>query len=390
MPALDYKISPQVARRIALLSQGLHGAVNFSWNAEGASRLLEHLSYVQIDTISVVERAHHHIFWARIPTYRANDLHSLMGQGRAFEYWSHAASYIPMRDFRFSLPKKKEYLQGKKHWFVPTPEHAKWRRRILARIKAEGPLPTRAFEGASTGEGGWGGAKPSKQALGQLFMEGNLMVSGRQGFAKLYDLSERVIPESVNTTYPKPAEVARHLIESAIRAHGFARAEEIFYLRSREMKQAGTKEIARMKQEGLLVGMSVEGVKEPYLVSPESWGSLVHSADSFRGITRILSPFDGLLIQRKRLAELFNFDYLIECYVPEAKRKFGYFVLPILDGDRLIGRLDAKAFRKEKRLEVRSLHAEAKVKPAALRESIRGALTDFGVFNGCTEIVLPR
>lgn len=377
-------ISLTEARKIALYSQGLSGANRFGQGVGGALSVLEHLGYVQIDTISVVARAHHHVFWSRLRDYKETHLAELIEAGQAFEYWSHAASYLPMRDFRFSLPRKRKYSSGEWHWFQPDQEHKIWRKKILARIKEEGALTARDFLGPEGREKktGWFERSPAKKALEQLFMEGKLMISGRQGFQKNYDLTERVLPPDVCTSFPTPREHARHLIESSLRSHGFARAEEISYLRS-SLREEVKKECARMERNGELRRLAVEGIEKVYFFSPNNFDVLRSLAAQPPAAPVILSPFDSHVIQRKRLQELFGFDYLIECYVPEAKRKYGYFSLPLLQGEEFVGRLDAKARRAEGVLEVKSLHPHGKITKRALREKILTELEAFAEFNGC-------
>jgi len=378
-------ISLTEARKITQYCQGLMGSSVFGREASGALKVLEHLGYVQIDTISVVERAHHHIFWSRVGEYEPSQLEALVAKGQAFEYWSHAASYLPMRDFRYSLPRKKLFSSGKYHWFKPTPDHKSWRRRILARINSEGALSARDFlpsKRERAAKSGWFERTPAKQALEQLFMEGRLMISGRQGFQKKYDLTERVLRSGVDTSFPSPSEHARHLIFSFLRSHGFARAEEMFYLRSL-VRDAVKEECLNMLKSGELNQILVEGIERPYLVSAGFHRQRL-AASKAKGVVKIISPFDSQVIQRKRLQELFGFDYLIECYVPAAKRKFGYFSLPILNDGQFIGQIDAKAHRLEKILEVRAAHPHG-ISQARLIQKIRHEIEVFAAFNGCEQ-----
>lgn len=379
------KISLAEARALALQSQGLSSQAAFGLGTSGALAAVEHLGYVQIDTISVVERAHHHVIWTRVPDYQPAFLDQLLVKDKSvFEYWSHAASYLPMKDFRFALPRMRRYASGYTHWFTLNEGHRPWRRRILSRIRSEGPLSIRAFADPEferkRGPGGWFERTPAKQMLEQLFMEGELMVSGRKGFEKFYDLTERFLPAGVSTAYPTLAEQAQHMIRSHLRAHGLMRTAEIGHLRKKEMKDLLAREARKMAREGEIVELKVEGIEDPYFALPGS-----REARPCEGV-RILSPFDSQVIRRDRMRELFGFDYTIECYVPEAKRKFGYFVLPVLVDGQFAGRIDAKADRALGELQVRGLFAEKGVRIRELRERLAPALAEFARFNGCARV----
>jgi uncharacterized protein YcaQ len=385
-------ISLPEARRLALCSQGLSSISPFGNGIQGAAATIAHLGYVQIDTISVVERAHHHVIWSRVPDYQPGLLNQLVTEHKSvFEYWSHAASFLPMSDFRFSLPRKRRYSSGEAHWFTPTEEHKKWRRRILARIKAEGPLSIRAFADPDLvrkkNAGGWFERSPAKQTLEQLFMEGRLMVSGRQGFDKLFELTERFLPTGTDLSFPTMSEQALHMIRSHLRAHGLMRSREIGHLRKKATKELLAKEARKLLGDGELVEISVAGIEEPYLAFAD-WQKNFSGPNE--GGIKILSPFDSQVIRRERMRELFEFDYTIECYVPEAKRKFGYFVLPVIENGSFVGRIDAKADRAERVLQVKKVFTEAPVNKRELRERMRSALVDFAQFNGCEQVIFNR
>jgi uncharacterized protein len=388
----EARVSLTEARKITLYCQGLSSGSAFDRGSAGALAALERLGYVQIDTISVVARAHHHVLWSRVRDFSPEALEQLVRQGQAFEYWSHAASYLPMRDFRFSLPRKRLYASGKLHWFKPSADYERCRRLVLNRIRAEGPLTSRDFlpPGGRKGGGGWFERTPAKQALEQLFMEGRLMVAGRDGFQKRYELTERVLPDWVDRSFPSLREQVRHLIASGLKAHGFLRPDEIAYLRSRPVRAAVDAESEKMLRAGELLSLRVEGVERPYLASGPAFSSLRDSALAARPARHILSPFDNLVIRRKRLQELFGFDYLIECYVPEAKRIYGYYCLPLLDGSKFAGRLDAKAWRDRGLLEVRSLHPHGKDTIKRVRGRFRRELEALARFQGCSGLATGR
>ncbi len=366
-------------RRIALERQGLLRKNSFGRGKGATLRAIEHLGYVQIDTIAVVERAHHHVLFSRVSNYRPAMLDRLVRERRVFEYWYHAAAWLPMRDYRFALPRMAK-MHGDRNWFPDADR--KLQREILARIRAEGPLKARDFEDPDHDSGGWWEWKPAKQSLEQLFMQGELMVSGRNGFQKLYDLPERVLPDWVETRPPTLAEYAAYLVDSTLRAHGFATQKSITYLRKgRDLRQAVRAELERRIADGTLIELDCDQLGLVY-ADPEP---LERRAPPGRAQVRILSPFDNCVIQRERTRGLFDFDFQIECYVPEDRRRFGYFCLPILYRDRFVGRIDCKARRRSSRFEIRALHLERDV-DSQFDVAFESALEEFARFNGCQSI----
>ena len=368
-------------RRIALNQQGLLKTDSFGRGKQATLRAIEHLGYVQIDTISVVERAHHHVLRSRVSNYQPKFLDQLVKERQVFEYWFHAASWLPMRDYRFALPRMNQ-RNGDRSWFDSCDK--KLIKDILDRIETEGPLRARDFEDTRKGKKEWWDWKPAKQALEQLFMQGELMVNGREGFQKVYDLSERVLPNWVDTSQPTMAEYASHLIDTNLRAHGFVTQQSITYLRKgQKLRKAVSDQLEARINAGSLTTLKLADKSVAYL-DPELLDS---RAPRSKAEVRILSPFDNAVIQRNRGREVFDFDYQIECYVPQQKRQYGYFCLPLLYRDRFVGRIDCKAHRKQKRFEIKSIHIEGKVDDlfgAALSEAVKV----FARFNRCEEITV--
>ncbi len=367
-------------RRIALEQQGLLKAGHFGRGKNATLRAVEQLGYVQIDTISVVERAHHHVLWSRVPNYRPAFLDQLVHERKLFEYWSHAAAWLPMSEYRFALPRMRK-RNGDRDWFDHS--NRKLQREILKRIEIEGPLRARDFVDPAHRSDGWWEWKPAKQALEQLFMQGELMVSGRDGFQKRYDLPERVLPDWVDTREPDLSEFAAHLIDNTLRAHGFASLVSMTYLRKgQQLRKAVKNELESRIEQALLVRVKLDKGTEIY-IDPDL---LEIRAPRSSARVSILSPFDNCIIQRQRGREVFDFDYQIECYLPAAKREYGYFCLPLLYRDRLVGRIDCKAHRKRGQLEIRSTHIEKKV-DAAFDAALEQSLESFAAFNGCDHFV---
>jgi hypothetical protein len=366
-------------RRIALNQQGLLKTEFFGRGKGATLRAIEQLGYVQIDTISVVERAHHHVLWSRVPNYRPKFLDQLVKQRLVFEYWFHAAAWLPMSEYRFALPRMAT-INGERNWFEISDR--KLTDSILKRIETEGPLRARDFADTREVNNGWWDWKPAKQALEHLFMRGELMVSGREGFQKVYDLCERVLPDWVDRSMPSLDDYASHLIDTTLRAHGFASLVSMTYLRKGKPLRDAVKQQLQQRMETNLLTTVDLGDNNPIYIDPEL---LESRAPRSSAQVRILSPFDNAVIQRQRGREIFAFDYQIECYVPAPSRQFGYFCLPIMYRDRLVGRIDCKAHRNNNSLEIRSLYLEQKV-GADFIELLCQALRSFAAFNNCPRL----
>lgn len=361
------------AQRLMVASQKLTGP------ALEPVQIIEHLGYVQIDTISVVERAHHHVFWSRNPKYNPADLANLIASREVFEFWSHAASYLPMKDYRYSLPLKKEFQKRESSWY---PKDLKMMKQVLTRIRKEGPLRSKDFEMTKKGKSGWWDWKPAKKALERLFLDGKLEITRREGFQKVYDLPENVIPSTVDTTLPSETDYARYLIQRTLQHHGLATTNEMAYMRKSRTKTTVLTTLNEMVAAGEICKVSVEGVDEPYFALKESLENIPKVGPKIH----ILSPFDNLIIQRKKLITFFDFDYKIECYVPAPKRKYGYFSLPVLQGSRFVARIDCKADRTNHKLMIQSIHYEKNVDQTLLKKKMESKLLAFAKFNGCNAL----
>jgi len=376
-------ISIQQARKLVLLSQRVPPTRQRGGALAATLSAIEHLGYIQIDTISAIQRAHHHTLWNRNPKYRRSHLDELMTRKKIFEYWSHAAAYLPMQDFRYSLVRKQAIANGdENHWYD---RDKKLMKAVLKRIADEGPLMAKDFLHNAEKSGEWG-SKPAKRALENLFMQGELMVPNRVNFHKVYDLTERVLPEDTDTSLPNPQEYARFLITRYLQANGLGQAGEIVYL-LKNRKSLISASLKEMTLNGELLEISVGG---------NNYYSLATALELLnKPLSRtkllILSPFDNLLIQRKRTRALFDFDYQLECYVPENKRKFGYFALPVLWDGKLVARMDCKADRKKTVLHLLALTLEPGLrKTDALALAMSRELVSFLQFNECNSIQIHR
>lgn len=373
-------------RRVALAAQGLLQVQPFGRGLAGTRAAINHLGYVQIDTISVVERAHHHVVHSRVPGFKPDMIHQLLINRDIFEYWAHAAAFLPIDDFRFSLPYKYTIKSGQTHWFR-NPDK-KLMSELLARIESDGPLRSRDLEDTTTKRSGWWDWKPAKKALEQLYMQGDLMVSDREGFQKTYDLTERVLPAHINTQMPSVEEFATHMVDQQLRCHGFASLKGFTYLRrSSELRNAVKHLVNERLAQGTLESVKVSS-GEVFIVEA---GTLESPLPRLKNRLLILSPFDNSVIQRERLKALFQYDYQLECYVPEAKRQYGYFCLPLLYRDAFIGRMDCKAHRKKRHLEIRFLHFEPHTFDEGLVvTAFVDAITQFCHFQQCDTVSLTN
>jgi uncharacterized protein len=383
-------------RRFALQAQGLLQTAPFGRGLGGARKAIDHVGYVQIDTISVVERAHHHVVRSRVPNFAPAMMDKLLKDRSIFEYWSHAAAFLPMQDYRYSLPYKHAIRSGKRHWFK-NPDQPLMTD-LLTRIERQGPLRSRDVEDAHNNKAGWWDWKPAKRALEQLYMQGDLMVTSREGFQKTYDLPERVLPKDIDQSMPSREEFAAHVVDQQLRCHGLVSLKGLTYYRRDAQLRAGVKALVEQRlkngdlQQLLLPGGEKFLCRTDLLDSPtpRTTNNLI-----------ILSPFDNAVIQRERLNTLFDYDYQIECYVPEPKRRYGYFCLPLLWRDQFVGRVDCKAHRRQRRLEIKALHFDDFNKRSNTRNSDRAseaeiiqafarALTGFAEFQNCDTVTLTN
>ena len=373
------------ARKIILHAAGLARRAQFGSGREAVYKLIDHLGFVQLDTNYVVERAHHHVMTARIPDYKPDWLEELSADGRIFEYFSSDAGYIPMHDFRFSLPVKKAFSENRKPL---TKAENSIMQQVLERVEREGQLMVGDFENDRVeASSGWWDWRPAKVALERLYLEGKLMITRTKGFKKVYDVPLNLIPDGINVDMPTAEDFARYVIRRTLGALGLASFKEMAW-RGRRVKGNLIKtELEKMIAEGEVYTAGVEGLKTtPFYILTDQQTTIELSGDAF-----ILSPFDILNVFRHRLREFFDFDYQIECFVPAPKRKYGYFSLPVLVGDNFVARMDAKADRKQRLLIVHNLHFEEGLELTEFTlEKIVVALQAYTQFNQCRDIIFKK
>lgn len=368
-------------KQLTLFNQGLGKTSRFAKGMDGTLQAIEHLGYVQIDTISVVERAHHHILWSRVPDYELSHLNSLVGARQIFEYWYHAASYLPMKDYRYALPAMMSVRNGESRYFNRGDQHLM--NEILARVRAEGKIRLRDIDKNNKKSlGNWWNTGSGRRAFEQLYMQGDLMICERNGMEKVFDLTERCLPENIDLSMPTLYEYAQYLFNNTLRAHGAFTWKQLVHLKKNDLKETMRVVLKEQIDAAVVSAIKLENGQTLYV----DVAAIEKKVRTDFGL-KILSPFDNSLIHRDRLASLFEFDYRIECYVPAAKRVYGYFCLPILYQDELVGRVDCKAHRSIKELEVISLHLEKTVKNKELFFfELEQELKRFAAFNQCSTI----
>ena len=385
-------LSKQQAQQVMLASLGLRTPPRHKANKADLLAAIRQIHNLQIDTISVVARAHQHILWSRLGNYATDWLDELHAEGQLFEYFAHAVCLLPIEDyplFRALMLEKFIGWDNIRDWGI---ENADTLDQILDHIQKNGAVRSSDFESKQS-RGKWWDWKVEKVALEHLYYRGDLMIARRESFQRVYDLRERVLPAWDDTQTPAYPAAVLELTRKAIKALGIASltwAVNYFYLKKTETAAA----IEQLLAEGGIHPASIEGVKGgPFFIHAENQ-HLVETAlaDQLPAThTSILSPFDPLVSDRGRARDLFDFDYTIECYTPAPKRKHGYFVLPILHQERLIGRLDAKAWRKEGRLQVISLYLEPGVRVSAgLTKALAKTLRAYASWQGLTSITIDR
>ena len=334
----------QQARRLWLRAQRLDEAAPFGEGPRATRLAVEHLGYVQIDTINVVERCHHQILYTRIPAYRRAHLHQAQSLDKTvFEYWTHALSYVPTRDLPFFIRSMRRDWRSRSAWFGVVKDAEL--RKVLTRIRRHGPLTIRDIDDDILVEKDheWASRKPSKRALQLAFYRGILTVSQRSGMLKTYELMQRHFGWERAPRAATEAEILHYLLERALRTQAVVSLESVCYLDAAR-KPAIRRLIEKRVRHGELVPVMLQGV--PHWVASESLEAAWADSDT----VHILSPFDPLVHQRRRLQLFFGYEHRFEAYVPKVKRQFGYFAQPVLVGGEIAAVLDLKTDRVARRL----------------------------------------
>jgi hypothetical protein len=365
------------ARRIWMRAQRLDTSTPFGGGPEATTAAVAHLGYVQIDTINVIERCHHHILWSRIPAYRRADLRQAQSVDKTvFEYWTHALSYVPASDFGFFMPDMRLHRREGHRWFGSVKPADL--RKVLRLLKDNGPLTIRDIDDDVLVEKdhAWASRKPSKRALQLAFYCGLVTISERNGMLKTYELMQRHFGWDKP---PKPAgrkEVSNYLLDRALRAQGVVSLDSICHLDAPAKAGVGRLIEARVRR-GELVPVAVEGAgKQEHWARPEA----IEPTGDAPELVHILSPFDPLIIQRKRTELFFGYAHRFEAYVPKEKRLLGYFALPVLAGEDIVAAIDLKTDRKRRELLVQKWNWIGKRPRKDLKRRIEEQLDRFERF----------
>jgi len=345
------KLTKPQARAIWLKSCGLHKRSPFKAGASAAQACIEQLGYVQIDTINVIERAHHHILYSRIPNYKKSDLHQLQTVDKTiFEYWAHALAFLPTQSFRFYIPEMLDMKKNRNRWFAQV--SAAEMKKVLSLIKKSGAISIRDIKDdvLVEKEHEWASKKPSKRALQLGFYQGDLVIAERDGMLKKYELTKRHFNWSSLPKAATATEVLNYRLDKALRSQGLVDLNSTCHNRPSQKKKMQQLIEERIQTEDL-TETSVEG--KTYFVRPEDINLRIKIDTE---LVHILSPFDPLVIQRKKTEQIFDYKHIFEAYVAINKRIYGYFCLPVLVGDRFVALLDLKTDREKNRLLVQGWH----------------------------------
>jgi uncharacterized protein YcaQ len=387
----ELMFSLPAARALHLAAQGLLHPRRRKAQKGDVLEAIRQMGVLQIDTIHVVARSPYLVLWSRLGDYPQPWLEQLLAEGALFEYWAHEACFVPIEDY--GLYRHRMIDPGSMGWKYSETWMAEHRAEVdavLARIRKHGPAMSSDFERTGGKVGGWWEWKPAKRSLEVLFTAGTLMIARRHNFQRVYDLAERVLPGWDDSLMPPMEETRRTFVLKTVKALGLTKPSWIAdYFRTKPPRLDAEQLVA----EGVLLRARVRSWDEPVyihsdladLATSAAVGGLTPTA------TTILSPFDPVVWDRKRALELFGFDYRLECYTPAAKRRHGYFTLPILRRGALVGRVDAKAHRREQVFELKSLVLEPGVRVSdRFVRDVAGALQRCANWHRCPQVCVAR
>jgi len=387
------QLSITAARHLHLAAQGLLRKPSRRAKPDDILPTIRRMSLLQIDTINIVARSPYLVLFSRLGAFEPHWLDDALRNGELMEYWAHEACFLPREDFalvrhRMLAPDK----MGWKYRQAWMQEHAAEIEQLIAHIEQHGPVRSADFEHPRKGTSGWWEWKPHKRHLEGLFTAGKVMVIERRNFQRVYDLTQRVMPQWDDVRDLLSQEQAEAImLEKSARSLGLFRAQwlaDYYRLRRPALAQA----LAQMQEAQTILPVNVEGLGPAWLHA--SLLPLLEQAQADKLTathSAVLSPFDPVVWDRKRAEQLFGFSYRLECYTPAPKRQYGYFVLPLLHRGRLVGRMDAKMHRKTGVLEVIALFLEEGISPSLqLEKGLQRAITDFARWQGAQRITFSR
>jgi uncharacterized protein len=381
-------LSQEAVRGLMIAAQGLHSDPQPPATKEDVRAIIRRLHMLQIDSISVVARAPYLVLWSRLGDYHPSWLDELLAEGALFEHFANANCFVPIEDYALYLAGSRIFdWRSPRQWLD---EHPKVTAAVLNHIRTHGETRHTDFKRVDGQKTTWDNPKEEQIALDYLVYAGELMIRKRENFQRVYDLRERIFPDA--DKLPPVSRDAAHeqFVLYTIKALGVAKVEWIshyFRLKTADANAA----LKRLVKQNRLLTVGVEGWAKPAYCHPDNLKRVEAAAEGSipRSKTTLLAPFDPLVWHHTLTLELFNFDFPIEFYFPEAKRRYGYYSLPILHNNALIGRLDPKVHRKEGVFEVKALHFEAGVVvDDALVARLKRVLRDCALWHETPQVVV--
>ncbi len=382
----------QAIRRLAIIRQGLHQRPAHS-SRETLLEIIRRTGLLQLDSVSVTARSHYLVMLSRAGLYDPAELDMLLADGHLFEYWAHAACMIPIEHYPYFEPWIRHKRETRTHFYRDMgsnpAETVEW---VMKEIREQGALSSKEFESQRDGESGWWNWKPAKMALEYLFDHGYLMISHRVNFHRYYQLTEHVLEKHDFKLDYTLDDWQRWATMAGLRQQGSGTVADIadYY---RLGKRTAEQNIMEMVRSGEVLPLQVEDMKTPMYIHRDDWPLLqeVEAGQHMPQVTTFLSPFDNLIWYRPRVEALFGFYYRIELYTPAPKRKYGYYVLPILHRDQLVGRIDPKIERKSRCFRIHALHLEPGTEVNDdLTAGMAAAVREFAAFHGCDTVEIDK
>jgi uncharacterized protein YcaQ len=388
------RMTAAAARTMMVAALGLDRPLRRRATKADVLAAIRMMNVLQIDTIHVVARSPYLVLWSRLGDYQPVWLEELLAEGRLYEYWAHEACFLPVEDYPLYRHRMLDPdSMGWKYSHEWKQAHHDVVEHVRSELQRRGPLRSADFERRDGRKGGgWWSWKPEKRALETLFTLGEIMVARRDRFQRVYDLRERVLPAWDDVRLPPAEETERTLIGMAAVALGVATPRWLAdYFRMPRRRAAAA--VKALIAAGTLQEVRVDGWTEPAYIHTDSRARFEAASEGSLAttLTTVLSPFDPLVWERARARTVFDFDYALECYTPAPKRRYGYFVLPVLRRGRLVGRLDAKAHRSTGSFEVKGFWTEAGVRPsAAFWRDVGSAIARLAAWHDTPEVIIRQ